>query len=91
MKKLTYLFLALIIVACSSDGSSNDNASCPSQEEVFNNFEEALSIWQEDSTNVEYCEDYYQAILDVINCSEPPLTKSEIEGWEAILSVLGCP
>ena len=27
MKKLTYLFLALLIVACSSDSSSNDNDS----------------------------------------------------------------
>jgi hypothetical protein len=29
MKKLIYLFLALIIVACSSDDSNNSNNGCP--------------------------------------------------------------
>ena len=91
MKKLIYLFLTVLIVACSSDDGGNENNGCPSYDTVFNNFETALENWQEDATNLENCQAYYNAILDVIDCSQPPITSDEIEGWQSILAVLGCP
>ena len=91
MKKLLYLFLTVLIVACSSEDGGNENNGCPSYDTVFNNYETALENWQEDATNLENCQAYYNAILDVIDCSQPPLTSDEIEGWQDILVVLGCP
>ena len=88
MKKLVYLFLTVLIVACSGDDDSSNDNSCPGQDALLAQYEDAaLAFASSPSTTT--CQEYISSLELFIQCGEG-FTPSELEQFEQIVDTIDC-
>ena len=88
MTNLTSLFLPVIIVACSSDDDSSNDDSCPGQDALLAQYEDAALAFA-NSPSSTTCQEYISSLELFIQCGEG-FTPSELEQFEQIVDTLDC-
>ena len=67
MKKLIYLFLTVLIVACSSDDGGSSN--CPSEDAIAQQYDNATTTYVS-NPNRANCEAWIASIELILQCTE---------------------
>ena len=88
MKKLLYLFLTVLIIACSGDDSSNDN-NCLGELALIEQLTTAASVYTNNPNDIENCQAYVAALTLYINCSAI-VTDTEADAYQDIINLLDC-
>ena len=87
MKKFIYLFLTVLIVACSSEDDSNATA-CLGQEELIEQYTNAVLDFTTNPTSTT-CQAYISSIELLIQCAEG-VSAAELEEYQDFLDNTDC-
>tara|TARA_B110000093_G_C12601790_1_gene258300 strand:- start:195 stop:467 length:273 start_codon:yes stop_codon:yes gene_type:complete len=87
MKKLLYLFLTVLIVACSSDDDSN-SVACLGQDALLAQYEDAALAFASSPSSTT-CQAYISSLELFIQCAEG-LSVSELEQFQQIVDAVDC-
>ena len=88
MKKLVYLFLTVLIVACSGDDDSSNDNSCPGQDALLAQYEDAALAFASSPSSTT-CQAYISSLELFIQCAEG-LSVSELEQFQQIVDAVDC-